>query len=107
MWCVEWVLLAPLVSPGKYNKSICIHVQVSIVLCPRYTKKYLIFKLKSLYLSVNLFNAEPTNWGHSPDRIGKLFFEERGKPEYAEKNLAEQERKTITNSTHICAESGN
>jgi len=30
-----------------------------------------------------------------------LVFEERGKPEYPEKNLSEQRRQPITNSTHI------
>ena len=30
-----------------------------------------------------------------------LVFEERGKPEYQEKNLAEQTREPTTNSTHI------
>ena len=29
------------------------------------------------------------------------FFEERGKPEYLEKNLSEQGREPTTNSTHI------
>ena len=36
-----------------------------------------------------------------------LVFEERGKPEYPEKNLSEQGREPTTNSTHICAGSGN
>ena len=30
-----------------------------------------------------------------------LFFEERGKPEHPEKDLSEQSREPITNSTHI------
>jgi len=30
-----------------------------------------------------------------------LVFEERGKPEYPEKNLSEQRRELTTNSTHI------
>jgi len=30
-----------------------------------------------------------------------LVFEERGKPEYPEKNLSEQRREQRTNSTHI------
>ena len=30
-----------------------------------------------------------------------LVFEERGKPEYPDKNLAEQRREPTTNSTHI------
>ena len=30
-----------------------------------------------------------------------LLFEERGKPEYPEKNLSEQRREPTTNSTHI------
>ena len=39
-----------------------------------------------------------------PGRIGiwkRWFFEERGKPEYAEKNLSEQRREPTTNLTHI------
>jgi len=31
----------------------------------------------------------------------ELEFEERGKPEYPEKNLSEQSREPTTNSTHI------
>jgi len=41
---------------------------------------------------------------NNPDRIGiwkMLVFEERGKPEYPEKNLSEQRREPTTNSTHI------
>jgi len=30
-----------------------------------------------------------------------LIFEERGTPEYPERNLLEQRRETTTNSTHI------
>jgi len=33
-----------------------------------------------------------------------LVFEERGKPEYPEKNLSEQRREPTTNSTHIWLE---
>ena len=33
--------------------------------------------------------------------FGSVVFEERGKPEYPEKNLSEQEREPTTNSTHI------
>ena len=33
--------------------------------------------------------------------LEKLVFEERGKPEYPEKNLLEQGRRPTTNSTHI------
>ena len=39
---------------------------------------------------VSMFLAQSTNWGHYPDWIGifeVLVFEERGKPEYPEKNL--------------------
>ena len=42
---------------------------------------------------------------NNPDRIGiwKFFFsEERGKPEFPEKNLSEQGREPPTNSTLIC-----
>ena len=37
-----------------------------------------------------------TNWN-----LEELGFEERGKPEYLEKNLSEQGREPTTNSTHI------
>ena len=37
-----------------------------------------------------------SNWN-----LEMLVFEERGKPEYPEKNLTEQSRKPTTNSTHI------
>ena len=36
------------------------------------------------------------NWN-----LEMLVFEERGKPEYPEKNLSEQGREPTTNSTHI------
>ena len=36
------------------------------------------------------------NWN-----LEMLVFEERGKPEYSEKNLSEQGREPTTNSTHI------
>ena len=58
---------------------------------------------KLLYLGVNVFSAEHqlgtlsrSNWN-----LEKLGFEERGKPEYQEKNLSEQGREPTTNSTHI------
>ena len=47
-----------------------------------------------------------TVWGHSSDRIGIwkcLVFEERGKPEYQEKNQLEEGREPTTNSNHIAA----
>ena len=37
-----------------------------------------------------------SNW-----KLKVLVFEERGKPEYPEKNLSEQGREPTTNSTHI------
>ena len=37
-----------------------------------------------------------SNWN-----LKMLVFEERGKPEYPEKNLSEQRREPTTNSTHI------
>ena len=37
-----------------------------------------------------------SNWN-----LEMLVFEERGKPKYPEKNLAEQRREPTTNSTHI------
>ena len=37
-----------------------------------------------------------SNWN-----LEMLVFEERGKPEYTEKNLSEQGREPTTNSTHI------
>ena len=33
--------------------------------------------------------------------FGSVGFEERGKPEYPEKNLSEKRREPTTNSTHI------
>ena len=33
--------------------------------------------------------------------FGNVVFEERGKQEYAEKNLSEQREEPTTNSTHI------
>ena len=54
---------------------------------------------KLLYLSVNVFNAQPlfgklskSNWN-----VEVLVFEERGKPKYPEKNLSEQGREPPTN----------
>ena len=39
---------------------------------------------------------------HKTNQVNQmLVFEERGKPEYPEKNLSEQEREPTTNSTHI------
>jgi len=35
-----------------------------------------------------------------------LSFEERGKPEYPEKNLSEQRREPTTNPTHMAPGSG-
>ena len=35
-----------------------------------------------------------------------LVFEEKGKPEYLEKNLSKQRREPTTNSTHICVDAG-
>ena len=42
-------------------------------------------KNKSLYLSVNVFSTEHSNWN-----LEVLVFEEGGKLEYPEKNLSEQ-----------------
>ena len=41
----------------------------------------------------------PDSWSNW--NLKMLFFEERGKPEYPEKNLSEQRREPTTNSTHI------
>ena len=41
-------------------------------------------------------NSEMAYWN-----LEMLVFEERGKPEYPEKNLSEQRREPTTNSTHI------
>ena len=41
----------------------------------------------------------PDSWSNS--NLKMLVFEERGKPEYSEKNLSEQRREPTTNSTHI------
>ena len=44
-------------------------------------------------------NLEPDSWSNW--NLKMLVFEERGKPEYPEKNLSEQRREPTTNSTHI------
>ena len=41
----------------------------------------------------------PDSWSNS--NLEMLVFEERGKPEYPEKNLSEQGREPTTNSTYI------
>ena len=41
----------------------------------------------------------PDSWSNW--NLEMLVFEERGKPEYPEKNLLEQRREPTTNSTHI------
>ena len=41
----------------------------------------------------------PDSWSNW--NLELLVFQERGKPEYPEKNLSEQRREPITNSTHI------
>ena len=41
----------------------------------------------------------PDSWSNW--NLETLVFEERGKPEYAEKNLSEQRREPTTNLTHI------
>ena len=41
----------------------------------------------------------PDSWSNW--NLEVLVFEERGKPEYPEKNLSEQGREPTTNSTHI------
>ena len=41
----------------------------------------------------------PDSWSNW--NLKMLVFEERGKPEYPEKNLSEQRREPTTNSTHI------
>ena len=47
-------------------------------------------------LSVSLSTDSWSNWN-----LGMLVFEERGKPEYPEKNLLEQGREPTTNSNHM------
>ena len=42
---------------------------------------------------------QPDSWSNW--NLEMLVFEERGKPEYPEKNLSEQGREPTTNSTHI------
>ena len=44
-------------------------------------------------------NLVPDSWSNW--NLKMLVFEERGKPEYPEKNLLEQGRESTTNSTHI------
>ena len=46
---------------------------------------------------INLWPSDSrSNWN-----LEMLVFEERGKPEYPEKNLSEQGQEPTTNSTHI------
>ena len=52
--------------------------------------------LRSSEARVNVFVRSRSNWN-----LEMLVFEERGKPEYPEKNLSEQGREPTTNSTHI------
>ena len=50
----------------------------------------------SLVQSTNYWGTlSKSNWN-----LEVLVFEERGKPEYPEKNLLEQRREPTTNSTH-------
>ena len=42
---------------------------------------------------------QPDSWSNW--NLEKLVFEERGKPEYPDKNLLEQRRELTKNSTHI------
>ena len=42
-----------------------------------------------------------SNWN-----LEMLIFEERGKPEYPEKNLSEKRREPTTNPTHMCRRRG-
>ena len=46
-----------------------------------------------------MFLRLPDSWSNL--NLEMLVFEERGKPEYPEKNLSEQGREPTTNSTHI------
>jgi len=50
--------------------------------------------------SLGLTNLWPLGTG-SNWNLEMLVFEERGKPEYPEKNLSEQGQEPTTNSTHI------
>jgi len=52
--------------------------------------------LRSSEAHLNVFVRSRSNWN-----VEVLVFEERGKPEYPEKNLSEQGREPTTNSTHI------
>ena len=46
----------------------------------------------------------PDSWSNW--NLEMLGFEEKGKPEYLEKNLSEQRKEPTTNSTHICVDAG-
>ena len=50
----------------------------------------------SFYVSILTGTLSRSNWN-----LEMLVCEERGKPEYPEKNLLEQEREPTTNSTHM------
>ena len=53
-----------------------------------------------IYFHTIMFKAVNSLWGDAPMKSNHIGFEERGKPEYPEKNLSEQRREP-TNSTHI------
>ena len=52
--------------------------------------------LRSSEARLNVLVRSSSNWN-----LEVLVFEERGKPEYPEKNLSQQGREPTTNSTHI------
>ena len=50
-----------------------------------------------IWTRLNVSVRSRSNWN-----LKVLVFEDRGKPEYPEKNLSEQRREPTANSTHIC-----
>ena len=64
----------------------------------KHKSEFVIVKIEVI-LDSNNNNLEPDSWSNW--NLKMLVFEERGKPEYPEKNLSEQGRESTTNSTHI------
>ena len=64
----------------------------------KHKSEFVIGKIEVI-LDSNNNNLEPDSWSNW--NLKMFVFEERGKPEYPEKNLSEQGRESTANSTHI------
>ena len=67
----------------------CIHVNVNVICLPTELNEFTRTRLKRRCITGSSWNLE------------MLVFEERGKPEYPEKNLSEQSREPTAKATHI------